>query len=140
LRAATHAVAGRTPTLGEVLWTCRVWTGVIPTLLFLWLLWGFLAPFAPDPAARRGALAIYGLGSMALTYSVLFISHQLAAVCVGAAWIVAVRVAERDAADRLGDGWMLAAGFLAGAAPLVDYQAAFAAVPVAVWATTSWGA
>jgi hypothetical protein len=30
---------------------------------------------------------------------------------------------------------MLAAGALAGAAPLVDYQAVFAAVPVAAWAT-----
>jgi hypothetical protein len=42
-------------------------------------------------------------------------------------------VAEPEA-DRLGVGWMLAAGVLAGAAPLVDYQAVFAAVPVAVWA------
>ena len=131
LRGATHAVAGREPTLGEMLWTFRVWTGVVPTLVLLWLLWGFLARFAPDPAARRATLAIYAIGSMALTYSVLFISHQLSAVCVAAAWIVAVRVAERELDER----WMLAAGFLAGAAPLCDYQGLFAAVPVAVWVT-----
>jgi len=29
--------------------------------------------------------------------------------------------------------WMLAAGLAAGAAPLIDYQAAFAGVPVAIW-------
>ncbi len=131
LKGATQVVAGREPTLGELVWTFRVWTGVVPTLLFLWLLWGFLARFTPDDGARRAALAIYGLGSMALVYSVLFISHQLAAVCVAAAWIVTVRVVEEPARPVR---WMLVAGALAGAAPLVDYQAAFAAVPVAIWA------
>jgi hypothetical protein len=139
LRGATHLLAGREPTLGEMVWTFRLWTGAIPTLLFLWLLWGFLARFAPDPAARRATIAIYGLGSMALTYSVLFISHQLAAVCVGTAWILAVRVAEDPSTSLRAPGLrsrgMLAAGFFAGAAPLCDYQALFAAVPVAIWVT-----
>lgn len=134
LRGATHAVAGREPTLGEMMWTFRLWTGVLPTLAFLVLLWGFLGRFTPaddGDAARRGALAIYAVGSMAIVYSVLFISHQLSAVCVATAWILTVRVVD-DGRDAR---WMLAAGTLAGAAPLVDYQAVFAAVPVAVWAT-----
>lgn len=137
LRGVTHVVADREPTLGEMMWTFRLWTGVVPTLLFLWLLWGFLARFTPDEDARRATLAIYGVGSMALTYSVLFISHQLSAVCIGAAWIVATRVVEDPPASlgagRLSARWMLAAGALAGAAPLVDYQALFAAVPIAIW-------
>ena len=37
LRGATHLLAGREPTLGEMVWACRLWTGAIPTLLFLWL-------------------------------------------------------------------------------------------------------
>lgn len=132
LRGVTGAVAGREPTLGEMVWTFRIWTGVVPTLLFLVLLGGFLRRFVPedDDDARRAAVAIYGIGSMAIVYSVLFISHQLSAVCVGAAWILTVQVVE----DRRDARWMLAAGALAGAAPLVDYQAVFAAVPVAVWA------
>ncbi|HUQ02397.1 MAG TPA: hypothetical protein VM261_07865 [Kofleriaceae bacterium] len=133
LRGVTHVVAGREPTLGEMMWTVRIWTGVIPTLLFLWLLWGFLRRFTPDDAiglgARRATIAIYGIGSMALTYSVLFISHQLSAVCIGAAWILCARVVDDGRDPR----WMIAAGALAGAAPLVDYQALFAAVPIAVW-------
>ncbi len=138
LRGVTQAVAGREPTLGEMVWTFRIWTGVVPTLLFLALLWGFLGRFTPDEGARRAAIAIYGLGSMAIVYSVLFISHQLSAVCVGAAWIITVRVIEDGAPAATGarsGRWMLAAGALAGAAPLVDYQAVFAAVPVALWAT-----
>jgi hypothetical protein len=64
-----------------------------------------------------------------MTYSILFYSHQLGAVCIGSAWILATDVAER----RRGLPAMAAAGALAGAAPLVDYQAAFAGVPVAVY-------
>jgi hypothetical protein len=115
------------PSLAFSLWLCRFFAGIVPALLFLWLLWGFLARFAPDPDVRRLVLVAYGLGSMAMTYSILFFSHQLAAVCVGSAWILAVEVTER----KRGALAMAAAGALAGAALLVDYQAVFAAVPVA---------
>src|SRR6185312_2214368 len=69
------------------------------------------------------------LGSMAMTYSILFIAHQLSAVCIGTAWIVCVWVIE----DGLDARWMVAAGFAAGAAVLVDYQAALAGVPIAAY-------
>lgn len=132
LEGVTHVIAGRGPTLGESFWTFRVWTGAIPTLLFLWLLAGFLQRFSARLAPRRLALVGYGLGSMALVYSVLFIAHQLSAVCVGTAWILAVEVID----DRRPERWMLAAGLAAGAAPLVDYQALFAVVPIAIWVAT----
>ena len=115
------------PSLAFSLWLCRFFAGIVPAILFLWLLWGFLARFAPDPDVRRLVLVAYGLGSMAMTYSILFFSHQLAAVCVGSAWILAVEVSER----KRGLYAMAAAGALAGSALLVDYQAVFAAVPVA---------
>lgn len=117
------------PSLAAMTWTCRVFTGVVPTLLFLWLLWHFLARFAPRPETRRLVLVAYALGSMAMTYSVLFIAHQLSAVCIGTAWVLIVRWAEDDLDQR----WLLAAGAAAGAAPLVDYQAAFVGVPVAAY-------
>jgi len=66
---------------------------------------------------------------MAMTYSILFVSHQLSAVCIASAWILSVRVVEDGRDVRL----LAAAGFLAGAAPLMDYQAAFAGVPLAVY-------
>jgi len=66
---------------------------------------------------------------MAMTYSVLFISHQLAAVCIGTAYIVSVWVIEEGLHAR----WLMAAGLAAGCAPLVDYQAAFAGVPLAAY-------
>ncbi|MCE9577408.1 MAG: hypothetical protein K8W52_29940 [Deltaproteobacteria bacterium] len=129
LTAITHATGHGEPSLALTVWLCRVTTGVVPSLLFLWLLWGFLARWAPRPESRRLVIAAYALGSMAMTYSVLFISHQLSAVCIGTAWILAIEVIE----DRRALRWMLAAGFAAGAAPLVDYQAAFAGVPIAIY-------
>ena len=87
--AAVHAVAGE-PSLAATMWLCRVIAGVLPMLLFLRLLERFLARCAPEPPAVRLVLVAYALGSMAMTYSILYISHQLAAVCVGAAWILAL--------------------------------------------------
>lgn len=119
---------GDPPSLATATWVCRFTTGMLPTLAFLWLLWGFLARFTRDDGVRRTVVAAYALGSMALIYSVLFISHQLSAVCIASAWILAYEVIDGDRDWR----WMAAAGFLAGMAPLTDYQAAFAGVPVAI--------
>jgi hypothetical protein len=123
-----HAVIGGTPSLAEVVWVSRFTTGIVPSLLFLLWMWRFLARFTSSEGARRTTLVGFGVGSMFFLYSILFISHPLAAVCAGGAWIVAV-----DAIER-GGLWRFAlCGFLAGCAPLVDYQAAFATVPVAIW-------
>jgi hypothetical protein len=126
--AVVRAVFGE-PSLPATLWICRVFAGILPMLAFLLLLWGFLARFAPDPEVRRLVVIAYALGSLAMTYSILFYSHQLGAICIASAWILGVDVADQ----RRGLPAMAAAGFLAGAAPLVDYQAVFAAVPIAVY-------
>jgi hypothetical protein len=125
--AAVRAVAGE-PSLAATVWIGRVFAGIAPMLAFLWLLWGALARFAPDPDVRRLVLYAYALGSLAMTYSILFYSHQLAAICIASAWLLALDVAD----GRRGLRAMAAAGLLAGAAPLADYQAVFAGVPVAV--------
>lgn len=117
------------PSLAGTLWLCRVISGVLPAMLFLWILWGFLERYAPEPAIRRLVLVAYALGSMAMTYSILYYSHQLAAICIATAWIFALDVLD----GKRGRATWLAIGALAGAAPLVDYQAAFAGVPVAIY-------
>src|SRR3954462_15459367 len=69
--AAVRAIAGE-PSLATTVWICRVLGGILPMLGFLWLLWGFLMRFAPDPDVRRLVLLGYALGSLAMTYSLLF--------------------------------------------------------------------
>jgi hypothetical protein len=126
--AAVQAVAGE-PSLPVAMWICRVTAGILPMLAFLWLLGGYLERFAPDPRVRRLVVVAYAFGSLAMTYSVLFYSHQLAAACIGSAWILAHDVVDKRRSWRA----MFAAGAFAGAAPLVDYQAVFAALPIAVY-------
>ena len=126
---------GGPPSLATAMWIARVFAGIVPALAFLALLARFLSRYAPDPAVRRLVLVAYGLGSLAMTYSILFYSHQLGAVCVASAWIVALDVADGKRPLRA----MAIAGALAGAAPLVDYQALFAAVPVAIHVTVRLG-
>lgn len=120
---------GGEPSLAAMTWTFRLVAGVIPMLLFLVLLWRFLARFAPDPNVRRLVVLTYALGTMAMPYAIMFHGHQLGAICIATAFIVAVWVIE----DGLDERWMLAAGAAAGAALFVDYQAVFAGVPVAVY-------
>ncbi|MGE0869437.1 MAG: hypothetical protein AB7P03_12800 [Kofleriaceae bacterium] len=131
--AIARAVAGE-PRLSVTMWICRLVAGIVPALGFLWLLWGFLARFAPDPAVRRLVMVGYGLGSIAMVYAMLFFSHQLGAVCIASAWILATDVADK----RRGVRAMAVAGALAGAAPLVDYQAVFAVLPIAVYMIVRW--
>jgi len=126
---AVCGLTGREPSLALETWAFRAATGIVPTLLFLLLLWRFLARAAPEEGARSAALAGYAAGSMAMTYSILFIAHQLSAVCIASAWILSVWVVEDGRDVRL----LAAAGFLAGAAPLIDYQAAFAGLPLAAY-------
>lgn len=116
------------PSFEVTMWLSRVVSGVIPALLFLALLARFLSQFAPDPNIRRLVLVAYAFGSMAMTYSQLFIAHQLSAVCVGAAWIIALEASRGTRKPRA----FFAAGVLAGCGPLVDYQAAFALVPLGI--------
>jgi hypothetical protein len=120
---------GAAPTMAQKTWAFRVATGVVPTLLFLLLFWRFLGRYAPEAAARRLALGGYAVGSMAFIYSILFIAHQLSAILIASAWMLAVWVVEGERGRR----WLPVVGFLAGAAVLCDYQAAFAGVPVAVY-------
>ena len=124
---AIRVVVGE-PSLTTSVWISRVFAGIVPMLVFLLLMYGFLARWVPDVALRQLVLVAYAFGSMAMTYSMLFYSHQLGAVCIASAWILALDVADR----RRGLRAMAAAGALAGSAALVDYQAVFAAVPIAV--------
>ena len=119
--AAVRLVAGE-PSLAVTMWLCRIVAGVIPALLFLWLMYRFLERFTPEPEVRRLVLVAYALGSMAMTYALLYYSHQLSAVCIAGAWILVV--------DHKRP---LVAGLLAGAAVLVDYQTAFAIVPLGIY-------
>jgi hypothetical protein len=144
--AASKLLLGREPSLACTVWLGRLVTGILPTLLLLALLNRFLERYGVTPQARQLILVAYGLGSMAMPYSILFISHQPSAVAVALSWMLAQRVADSTgvaapphhrgtgeaATRRRGLLAMALAGTAAGWAPLIDYQAAFALLPLSV--------
>lgn len=108
----------------------RLCTAGLPAFLFLLLLGYWLREYVPETHPRRVVVLAYGLGTLAFTYSVQFMSHQLAASLCFSAFILTHLVARRGARSWL----LLPAGFLGGAALASDYQLIFAAVPLAVYA------
>jgi hypothetical protein len=101
-------------------WAFRVFAVTLPSLVFLWFFYRDTTFFTDDERARRLALVAFALGSTALPYSILFMSHQLAAICVGGAFLAALAI-------RRGGSvwWAVLVGALLGAAVMMDYQTIF---------------
>jgi hypothetical protein len=133
--ALAKAMNGAPPSVATTIWICRFSTGMVPTLLFLLLLETFLRRFTRNEGTVRWVVVSYALGSMAMTYSTLFISHQLSAVAIASGWILLMRAVDDNASHNASasSSKFALAGLLLGAAPLIDYQALFAGVPIAVW-------
>ena len=116
-------------------WAFRVFVVTVPSLLFLLLFYRVTAHFTRDEGARRLALLGYAVGSPALPYAVLFMSHQLAAICLGTAFALAIAVT-REPTDRpsaRARWFTLAVGALCGAAVLMDYQTLFIAPVIGLY-------
>ena len=129
LRTITRVFGQGEPSLDSMVWAFRFSVGIVPSLVFLLLLWRFLTRYAPRPATRRLVVGGYALGTMAMTYSMQFMAHQLAAICIAVSYMMIVRVVE----DGKPTSQLMWAGLAAGCAPLVDYQAAFAGIPIAAY-------
>jgi hypothetical protein len=130
--AAAKAFGART--LRAATWALRAFVVTVPALVFLPFFLLLARRFAPDPAPRRAALVAWALGSLALPYGILFFSHVPAAITAGGAFVAAVRLVRGEARWWWAEAG--AAGLLAGAAVLFDYQAILAAAAVAgyvVW-------
>ncbi len=112
--------------LKELFFWFRIFGSVFPSLLFLLLLWRMLRHLLPDPGQRRIILAAYALGTMALTYGTLFISHQLSSILLATSFIL-IFLRARGEGSRW---WPLWAGIAAGAGVFVDYQVAFIGPPL----------
>ena len=97
----------------------RLFLTVLPTLLMLVWLRRFLATYVDAPVADVFT-ATYALGSLALSYSLLFMSHQLSAVLLFASFYALWRTTRGDWQSK---GYLLAGAF-AGAALAAEYTSA----------------
>lgn len=121
-----YRARGIEPPLILTTWLLRVIVITVPSLAFLALFRAVAARFAVSVEARNTALVAYALGSMALPYALLYMSHAFAAAAVGAAFAFAIRVARRETAFPTRTA--VTVGALLGLATLVEYQAVFGAV------------
>ncbi len=127
----THAV----PELPLIYWHRLVLT-VLPTLLMLVLVRRFLGAYL-SPLLADGLTVTYALGTLAFSYSLLFMSHQPTAVLAFAAFYVLWRaLRERPATAPLDRRRVLAflgAGVLCGATVAAEYTGALAVLGVVLF-------
>jgi len=124
-----YRVAARTPPMMISTWLLRFVLVTVPAIAFLAVFRRVSRRFAESEEAQNGGLLAYALGSMALPYGILFMSHSLAASLVGFAFALSAR----STRDREGHEvrTALAVGALLGLAMLTEYQAVFGALIIA---------
>ena len=93
----------------------------LPALLFLPFFYRLTGEFTLNERARKAALVAYAFGSPAFVYSLLLMGHQLAGICLALAFFLLIRVTKHE--TKHPHRALIGAGFLAGLAPLMDYQA-----------------
>jgi hypothetical protein len=122
-------LAGRRPPIMLVTWLLRVVLATLPTIVFLSYFRAVAQRFATVDEARNAGLVAYALGSMALPFGMLFMSHAIAASLVGTAFAVSVAtIREPSHSDA---GGALVVGPLLGLSILCEYQAVFGMALVA---------
>jgi hypothetical protein len=127
VQRAWHRLTGQAPpTLREQTFALRLFCVSIPQLLFLIVVWHLSGFFSDDKDARRAALVGYALGTLALPFSLLYMSHQPAAALIGTAFLL---LAGKPHPARLA-----LAGLCMTGSVLMDYQSAFFCLPLGVYA------
>jgi len=134
--ALAYRVSNLRPPLMLTTWLLRVVLVTLPALLFLAAFRRIARRFGESADAQNGGLVAFALGSMALPYGLLFMSHALAATLVGFAFALAVvTTRERGVPETKAS---LGVGALLGLAMACEYQALFGALLTAAYFV--WGA
>jgi hypothetical protein len=117
--------------LRAVTWAFRVTVVTIPSLLFLPFFYRFSRRFSSDERSRRVVLVAFALGSQAMPYALLFMSHALTAVLVGSAFVAAVAVARSGTRYPRWAAWWT--GFACAMAVAMDYQSALPSLVIGLY-------
>ncbi|HZH02524.1 MAG TPA: hypothetical protein VEY30_01990, partial [Myxococcaceae bacterium] len=126
---AVHGGHSRAVSEVALVFWARLFLTVLPTLAMLVWLRRFLRAYLSPPLSD-GLVATYALGSMALSFSQMFVSHQPTAVLLFAAFYALWRRARGE----WGPGGDVAAGAFAGAALACEYTAALGVGGLIVYA------
>ncbi|HOC98670.1 MAG TPA: hypothetical protein PKH54_01910 [Myxococcota bacterium] len=124
--ALRHLVAGFTCLRGDMR-LARLFVCILPTLLLLGLMRREMEELGVGSPVRAIAILGYGLGTLAMPYSVTYLAHQPVAVMLYAIWFLLRRRPEPPSLKAAAG-----AGFLAGFCLMTEYQAAVYLLPLAV--------
>jgi hypothetical protein len=115
-----------------------VWTIGIPSAVAVVMLYGLLGLLGLSPAMRALLAAGYGFATLAFPYATLFYGHQLVAalLVIAFALLARARAGLIDSGRAPGPTLLAAAGLLLGAAVAVEYPAALAVAPIAIYAAS----
>ena len=105
----------------QALWACRVFASIVPTLVWLWFFYGWLARRTAHPVLRDAVFFSLALGSLLYGYGMLFVSHTQSAATAFVAYMLLF-----DARARAGPcsyARAFGAGLFAASATLFEYPA-----------------
>jgi hypothetical protein len=111
-------------------WALRVFVVTLPSLLFLPVFYRLSRRFTSDELSRRVALLAFALGSQAMPYALLFMSHALTAVFAGSAFAAAVGV-RRGTRHPCWAAWWT--GCACALAVAMDYQSALPCLVIGLY-------
>ncbi|KFE71488.1 hypothetical protein DB31_3618 [Hyalangium minutum] len=113
----------------------RLFLTVLPTLVMLWGVRRFLSAYVSQ-AVADAVTVTYALGSLAYSYSLLFMSHQTTAVLLFGSFYALWRCARGEWRER---GYLVA-GAYAGATVAAEYTGAMAVLGLVLYAvmTVLW--
>jgi hypothetical protein len=128
LKGAYGGTAASVPEVPLVFWS-RLFLTVLPTLGMLVWLWRFLRAYSSEEVADA-VTATYALGSLAFSYSLLFMSHQTTAVLLFVAFYPLWKYFRGEWGFRA----LAVTGAAAGASVMAEYTGAAAVLGLAVYA------
>ncbi|MDC0710319.1 hypothetical protein POL68_17720 [Stigmatella sp. ncwal1] len=131
LRAAGGGFRYAVPEVPLVFFS-RLLLTILPTLAMLWGVRRFLNAYVSPPVAD-GVTVTYGLGSLAYSYSLLFMSHQATAVLLFGGFYALWRCARGEWRER---GYAVAGAF-AGATVAAEYTGALGVLGLVLYAALS---
>ncbi|WP_426757108.1 hypothetical protein [Myxococcus sp. Y35] len=111
----------------------RLLLTVLPTLGLLWLVRRYLRTYL-EPLVADALTVTYGLGSLAFSYSLLFMSHQTTAVLLFGSFYALWRCARGEWRER---GYLVA-GACAGATVAAEYTGALGVLGLVLYAVLTF--
>jgi hypothetical protein len=124
----------------RVTYFLRLFTNVLPALLFAWFWHRFLGARTRSATLREAVFFSTMVGSSLFAYSEVFAGHAHNAYCFAAALMALATVQRRDLEAAAGDatgrhawGLMFLAGLFGAGITLFEYPAATASIAVALW-------